>query len=152
MNVWYECRIRYQKTAESGKEKKVSEIFLVDALSFTEAESRIIEEARPFAGGEMKVTAIRLANVTELFASDEAEDDKWYRVKAAFITLDEKSGKERRSSWYAMVQASTTERAEKHFHRRMEGTLGDYRVESITETAIMDVYPYAPGGETDETR
>lgn len=148
MNVWYECRIRYQKTAESGKEKKVSEIFLVDALSFTEAESRIIEETRPFAGGEMKVTAIRLANVTELFASDEAEDDKWYRVKAAFITLDEKSGKERRSSWYAMVQASTTERAEKHFHRRMEGTLGDYRVESITETAIMDVYPYAPGDET----
>lgn len=152
MNVWYECRIRYQKTAESGKEKKVSETFLVDALSFTEAESRIIEETRPFAGGEMKVTAIKLANITELFASDEAQDDKWYRVKAAFITLDEKSGKERRSSWYAMVQASTTERAERLFHERMKGTMSDYRVESITETAIMDVFPFALDAETDETR
>lgn len=152
MNVWYECRIRYQKTAESGKEKKVSETFLVDALSFTEAESRIIEETRPFAGGEMKVTAIRLANVAELFASDEAQDDKWYRVKAAFVTLDEKSGKERRSSWYVMVQASTTERAERLFHERMKGTMSDYRVESITETAIMDVFPFALDAETDETR
>jgi len=152
MNVWYECRIRYQKTAESGKEKKVSETFLVDALSFTEAESRIIEETRPFAGGEMKVTAIRLANVAELFASDEAQDDKWYRVKAAFVTLDEKSGKERRSSWYAMVQASTTERAERLFHERMKGTMSDYRVESITETAIMNVFPFALDAETDETR
>ena len=73
-------------------------------------------------------------------------------MKAAFSTLDEKSGKERRSSWYAMVQASTTERAERLFHERMKGTMSDYRVESITETAIMDVFPFALDAETDETR
>ena len=152
MNVWHECRIRYQKTAESGKEKKVSEAYLVDALSFTEAESRIIEKMTPYITGDFKVTAIKLANIAELFKSGAEGDDKWYRVKAAFITLDEKSGKERRSSWYAMVQASTTERAERLFHERMKGTMSDYRVESITETAIMDVFPFALDAETDETR
>ena len=142
MNVWYECRIRYQKTAESGKEKKVSEAYLVDALSFTEAESRIIEKMTPYITGDFKVTAIKLANIAELFKSGAEGDDKWY----------EKSGKERRSSWYAMVQASTTERAERLFHERMKGTMSDYRVESITETAIMDVFPFALDAETDETR
>lgn len=152
MMPWYECKIRYQKTAESGKEKKVTEAFLVDALSFTEAESRVIEETKPFVSGEMKVTAIKLANITEMFASDEADDDRWYRVKAAFVTLDEKSGKERRSSWYAMVQAASTESAERNFHKRMTGTMADYRVESVVETSIMDVYPYVAERETDETR
>ena len=152
MHTWYECKIRYQKTAESGKEKKVTEAYLVDALSFTEAESRTIEETRAFVSGEMKVTAIKLANIAEVFASDAAEDDRWYRVKAAFVTLDEKSGRERKSSWYAMVQAASTESAERNFHKRMQGTVADYRVESVVETAVMDVYPYVAERETDETR
>lgn len=150
--TWFECKIRYEKTAENGMNKKVTEPYLVDALSFTEAESRIIEEMKPFINGEFKVTAIKLANYSEYFASDNEKDDKWYRVKANWITLNEKSGKEKRSSWNALVQSDSTVNAEKYFHERMKGTLADYTVESVSETTLMDVYPYSLEKETEETK
>lgn len=152
MHTWFECRIRYEKTMENGMNKKVTEPYLVDALSFTEAESRIIEEMTPFISGDFKVTAIKLVNYSEFFPSDDEVADKWYKVKANWITLDEKSGKEKRSGWYALVQSDSTVNAEKYFHERMKGTLGDYTVESVSETSIMDVYPYEVEQETEETR
>ena len=152
MNTWFECKVRYTKAGENGSEKKVTELYLVDAMSFTEAEARIIEEMRPFIGEGFKVTAIRIMNYSEWFPSDNLKDDKWYRVKANWITLDEKSGKEKKNGWYAIVQSSGTAEAEKHFHERMKGTLADYTIESVTETQLLDVYPYVTERETDETR
>lgn len=152
MGTWFECKIRYEKTMENGMKKKVNELYLVDAMSFTEAESRIIEEMRPFITDEFKVTAIKLANYREYFNSDKEHDDKWYKVKANFITVDEKSGKEKRSGWYALVKSDSTVNAEKYFHERMKGTLSDYIVESVSETVLMDVYTYETESETEETR
>lgn len=152
MNTWLLCKIRYDKTAENGMTKKVSELYLVDALSFTESEARIIAETEPFITGEMQVCAISRANFSEFYASESVEDDRWYKVKVSWITLDEKSNKEKKSAWYALVQSSSTANAEKYFHDRMKGALGDYEVESVGETAIMDVYPYSLDAETDETR
>lgn len=96
MHTWFECRIRYEKVMENGMQKKVTEPYLVDALSFTEAEARIIEEMTPFISGEFVVADIKRANYGELFPSNDEQDDRWFKCKLVFITLDEKSGAEKK--------------------------------------------------------
>lgn len=152
MKKWFLAKIRYEKTDEKGMTRKVTESYLVDALSFTEAEARIIDNVKDFITGEFNVTALKWESISELFASDKECDDKWYEIKVAFITLDEKSGKERKTYTYMLVQSSDTASAEKRLHEGMKGTLADYRVMTVTETPIMDVYPYVLEPETEETR
>lgn len=147
MNNWFECKIRYDKTLENGLQKKVTEPYLVDALSFTEAEARIIEEIKPFISGEFTVSDIKRANLSELFPSDEEAADKWFKCKLLFITLDEKSGNEKKISSLVLVQAADLRDAVKKLDENMKGTMADYEIYSITETPIMDVYPYQ--AETD---
>ncbi len=142
MHTWFECRIRYEKVMENGMQKKVTEPYLVDALSFTEAEARIIEEITPFISGEFTVSDIKRANYSELFPSNDEADDRWFKCKLVFITLDEKSGAEKRTSTYVLVQAADLDSAKKNLDEGMWGTMADYQVSSVTETAIMDVYPY----------
>ena len=140
MRTWFECVIKYDKTQENGMEKKVSESYLVDALSFTEAEARIIEEMTPSISGEFLVSGIKRSNISELFYNEVG--DKWFKCKVNFITLDEKSGSEKRTASYMLVYASTVDEADKNLKEGMKGTLADYEIESIKETKIMDVYPY----------
>lgn len=142
MYSWFECKIKFQKVVENGLEKKVTEAYLVDALSFTEAETRITEEMKPFITGEFDVAAIKKANYSEVFFSEKDDDDKWFKCKVAFITLDEKSGKEKKSYTYILVQASDIDKAKNSLVEGMKNTLSDYVLESITETKLMDVYPY----------
>lgn len=142
MHNLFECKIRYEKVAENGMQKKVTEPYLVDALSFTEAEARIIEEMTPFISGEFAVSAIKKFNCSELFPSEEEAADRWYKVKIMYFTLNEKSGAEKRIPTYALVQASHTDDAVKKLHEGMKGTMADYTIVSVTETAIMDVYLY----------
>ncbi len=142
MHTWFECKIRYEKTLENGMNKKVTEPYLVDALSFTEAETRIIEEMTPFITGEFTVADIRRANYSELFSSDEEAADRWFKCKLIFITLDEKSGAEKKSSTQVLVQAADLRDAVKKLDEGMKGTMADYQIASVAETALMDVYPY----------
>lgn len=142
MYNWFECKVKYQKIVENGLEKKVTEPYLIDALNFTEAEARMIEEIRPFISGEFDVTNIKKANYSELFFSQEDTADKWYKCKLMFVTLDEKSGKEKRSATYILVQASDFIDALGKLQDGMKGTLSDYEIASISETPLMDVYPY----------
>ena len=142
MHTWFECRIRYGKLMENGMNKKVTEPYLVDALSFTEAEARIIEEMTPFITGEFTVSDIKRANYSELFASEEDAADRWFRCKLLFITLDEKSGAEKKTATLVLVQASDLRDAVKKLDNGMKGTMVDYQIANVTETAIMDVYPY----------
>lgn len=148
MNNWFECKITYEKMADDGHLKKITESYLVDALSFTEAEARIVEEAQAFVSGEFIVKDIKRAYLSELFFH--AGGDKYYKVKVNFITLDEKSGSEKKTPAYMLVQASTIDDAKAWLEDGMKGSMADYVVESIKETKIMDVYPYeAPeGGES----
>lgn len=140
MHNYFEAKIKYEKTAEEGKIVKVSESYLVDALSFTEAEKRIIEEMQPFVSGEFVVTHIRRARICELFLNEKG--DKWYKSKVAFISLDEEKGIEKRTISTMMVQANDTKEAEIGIHAAMKGTIANYEIVSIVETKIMDVYPY----------
>ena len=94
---WYECKVKYQKTMEDGAEKVVSEQYVVDALSFTEAESVMLEEMSAYVSGSITITGIVKASYGEVFFSDNDADDRWYKVKLQFITIDEKTEKEKRS-------------------------------------------------------
>ncbi len=142
MNNWFECKIKYEKTTDEGKIASVNENYLVDALSFTEAESRIIEEMKPFISGEFSVSGIKRARIAELFPSDDEEADKWYRCKVFYLTIDEEKGIEKRTGVAMLVQAADLKGALDGLMKGMETYMGDYEIASIAETTLMDVYPY----------
>ena len=148
MKRYYEVKARFEKTMENGMHKKVKETYLFDAMSFSEAEARAAEELVPFANGDFEVTDIKRAGYTELFPSDSESADKWYAVRINFITLDERSGKEKKTKAEYLVQAAEINGARTNFMQGMKGTMADYEIVSIKETPIMDVYPYMEkGGE-----
>ncbi|MCR5574813.1 MAG: DUF4494 domain-containing protein [Bacteroidaceae bacterium] len=142
LHTWFECKIQYEKTIENGMTKKVTEPYLVDALSFTEAEARIVEEMTPFMSGEFTVADIKRANYSELFYSEDTSADRWFKAKLAFITLDEKTGKEKRTNTLILVQAKDFRSALKGLDEGMRGTMADYVIVSLQETPLMDVYPF----------
>ena len=138
MANWFECKARFDKMMENGALKKVTEPYMVDALSFTEAEARIIEELTPFVSGEFTVSAVKKTKISEIFWDDSA--DKWYLVKVAFITIDEKTAAEKKSISQILVAASDFKGAYDNFMEGMKGTMADFDIVSINETPIMDVY------------
>lgn len=142
MHSWFTCKIRYKKIMDNGMEKAVTEPYLVDALSFTEAEARIIEETKPFISGEFTVSDIKRAHYSELFTSEEETADKWFSCRLEFITVDENSGAEKKTKTSVLVQAADLRDAMKKLDEGMKGTMADYNAVCIKETAIMDVYPY----------
>ena len=148
MHTWFECKIRYEKTMENGMNKKVTEPYLVDALSFTEAEARITEEVSPFISGEFIVADIKRANYSELFPAEEEAADRWFKCKLVFITLDEKSGAEKKTSTQVLVQAADLRDAVKKLDEGMKGTMADYQIASVAETPLMDVYPFQADNDT----
>ena len=141
---WFVCKIRFEKTMEDGMQKKVTEQYVVDALSFTEAETRIIEEMACYISGEYEVVDISRAPFGEVFFTDDAADvaDKWYKSKLQFITIDEKTAKEKRSSVTYLVQAASLESARKNIDEVMGKTMIDYVTVGVNETSIMDVFEY----------
>lgn len=142
MTEWFECKVKFDKTMEDGLIKKVTENYLVDALSFTEAEKRFIEEIEPFMSGEFIVTDIKRAKINEMFEGEDQQADKWFKCRVAFVTIDEKTEKEKRAMQTMMVKAIDFVGAVKLLEKNMSGTLGDYVIVSVTETKIMDVFHY----------
>lgn len=131
---WFECKVKYYKVFENGLEKKVSEWYLVDAETCTEAEARIVEDFSTSMSVEVK--DIRSAAYNEAFLG---EGEKFYKVKLSFITLDEKSGAEKQTNSYTLVQADDLREAIKNLDEQMKGTICDYRILSVQETSIIDV-------------
>lgn len=145
---WFECKIKYEKMMDDGVQKKVTELYVVDALSFTEAESSIIEEQSAFISGEFEVTDIKKAKYSEIFFSDKESDDKWYKVKVQFITIDEKTDKEKLSNVLYIVQANSLETAVEYIGDIMGKTLQDYKSAKVEETTIMDIYEHTASVKT----
>lgn len=140
MHTYFETTVKFEKTAEEGKIVKVSQKNLVDALSFTEAEARIIKEMQPFISGEFRVAGIVPKRINEIFYNENG--DKWFRAKVNFITLDEEKGVERKSPTTMLVQACDIKEAREGLVEGMKGSMADYEVESITETKIVEVFKY----------
>ena len=137
MNNYIETKVSYNKVLETGTEKKVTETYIVDAMTCTEAEARCIEEVTPFVEGELSVKAVKTEKISEIFA--DSEGNKWYRCKVMFITLDEKSGIEKKSPSTMLVQAANFGNAVNNLNDGMKGTMADWYIHTITETNIVDV-------------
>lgn len=148
MHNWFECRARYEKMLENGMQKKVTEPYLVDALSHTEAEARFIEEITPYISGEFEVVGIKPAKINELFFNENG--DRYYKSKVLFVSLDEKSGAEKRTATTMYAQASDIKEALAVIEKGMSGTMADYVIAGINETPIMDVFPYSEENKTKE--
>lgn len=138
MANYIETRIRFDKMRKDGTVKKTTESHLVDALSFTEAEARIIKEQTPFISGDFTVSAVKKSKVAEIYR--DASGDKWYRCKLMFITIDEKTAAEKRSASIIMVQAIDLRNALENLLDCMKSTMSDFEIAEIAETKIMDVY------------
>lgn len=144
---WFKTKVRFEKMGEDGLNKKVTEDYVVDALSHTEAEERITEEMKTFVSGEFDVKSIVPATFKEIFFSDDTDDDKWYQVKVDFITFDESSEKEKRSKVTYLVQAGSVNRAIKNVDEVMGGTMIDYEIVSVNSTKFWDVFEYKKSSE-----
>lgn len=142
MTHYFISTIRYDKTLENGINKTVNEQYLIDALSFTEAEARTIEELTPYMSGKFSIPQIVKPNISELMLSNESDADRYYKVKVAFISLDEKSGIEKKTTSAMLVQAKDFKNAYDRFIDAMKGSISDYEITSIAETKILDYFPY----------
>ena len=149
---WFETKVRYDKTMEDGQNKKVTEAYTVEALSFSEAESAITKEMSHYISGEFDVKAITPAAYGEIFFSDADNDDKWFKARLAFITIDEKTEKEKRSTITYLVQAHSVNGAVKHVDEVMGKTMIDYDIVSIADTKIMDVFEHKTASKTSDAK
>ena len=145
--IWFEAKIHYEKMMEDGCLKKVTETYVIDALSFGEAEKRILEEMTSYVSGEVEVCALKIAPYKEIFFADNNMDDKWYVAKLAFITIDEKTDKEKKTRVCYLVNAGNINAAVKNIEEQMAGTMIDYDTFNVSETQILDVFEYKPKGE-----
>ena len=140
LSKFYEVKIQYKKMLEDGKEKKVTEQYVVEALSFTEAESRITEEITPYTDGDFDVVSEKIAPYNEIILSDKSDDDKWFISKVSLITLDEKTAKEKKTSQRLLVQAETSEKAMDYTKEMFSYGMSDYSIDSVQDTPTLDVF------------
>lgn len=145
--IWYECKVKYRKTDDTGTQKIVTEPYLVDAISYTEAESRINEEMASYVSEEFKITSIKFANYAEIHPYENA--DRWFRSKVSLVAYDEESGKERKTNMYLLIQGNDVREAYDNTITAMKNTMGDYTIPAISDSGIMDVFPYFSGEEGD---
>lgn len=140
---WFETKIKYDKMMDAdGLMKPTKELYVVDALSFSDAEATIMEEMRAYISGAFDIVDIKPASYKEIFFSEDARDDRWYKAKLQFITIDEKTEKEKRQNVYYLVQASTLFKAVKNIDEVMGKTMIDYAIASVAETTVMDVFEH----------
>mgnify|MGYP001372988701 CR=1 FL=1 len=140
---WFEVKFAYNKTMENGTQKLVTELYVVEAMSFTEAEAKIIEEMSHYVDGDYKIKAISIPQYKEIWFSDNSSDDKFYKAKLQFVIIDEKTNKEKKSNVFYLVQAGSFDAAKKYIEETMKGTMIDYDIASLKETAVMDVFENA---------
>lgn len=134
--------VRYEKVMENGFVKTVNEQYLIDALSFTEAEARTIDKLSPFMQGEFAIHKIAKPRISELILSDHATADRYYKVKVALTTLDEKTGNEKKTNKVILVQACDLKNAYDCFIEAVKNSMTEYEIISISETAILEYYPF----------
>ena len=139
---WFEVKVKYVKVGEDGKEKKVSELYLLDSMSFTEAEARIIEELKEMIQGDFCIEAIKKSNITELVDSNDANDDKWFKAKVAIIDADSISGREKRSQQYFLVAGSAVDKSLENLQKAVSTYVVPFEIVQVGDSNIMDVFPY----------
>ena len=139
---WFEAKVKYMKVNEDGREKKENEAYLLDAMSYTEAESRIMHEMESVISGDYYISSLKKSNITELVPSEDENDDRWYKAKVNIIDADEVSGKEKSTGQYYLVAASNINKALENLEKSLASFVVPYEIASLTDTQFMDVFPY----------
>ncbi len=157
---WYQVKARFERVQDNGAQKMVSELYLVQAFSFGMAEAAIQKEIAPLASGVFDIVAVARKNYSEIITDKfgiesridggarrilgqknaSMEADKWFKCKLNFITLDEKSGKEKKTAQFFLVNANTAMTAHELVDNFMRESISDYEVEQVDETKILDVF------------
>ena len=140
ISTWFECKVKYTIIDENGREKKVNAPYLLDAVSFTEAETRIIQEMKKYCSGEFDVTNINKTNYSEIVPN--GEGDRWFKSQVAFFMVDEERGIEKSSKTTIIVEGDSVENANENLKEHLKDTLVNYEIKSVSETAILDIFPY----------
>lgn len=140
VSKFFEVKIQYKKMLEDGKEKNVTEQYVVEALSFTEAESRITEEMTTYTDSDFDVVSEKIAPFKEIFLSENSNEDKWFLSKVSFITLDERTAKEKKHTFRYLVQAATSELALDYTNEMFSHGMSDYSIDSVQDTPTLDVF------------
>ncbi|NHM01164.1 DUF4494 domain-containing protein [Flavobacterium difficile] len=143
--IWFECKVKYRKTDDNGVQKIVTEPYLIDALSYTEAEARLTQEMSAYISEEFKISNIKMANYAEIHPFEKA--DRWFKSKVSLLAYDEESGKEKKSNMYLLIQANDVKEAFDNTVTVMNGTMGEYTIPMISESPIIDVFPYFDGDD-----
>lgn len=142
MNSYFEVGVRYDWKMEDGVIRKVTENYLLDALSFTEAEKRATEEMKSYISGEFRVVTEKITNIAEVVTTDDVSADKFYKVKHSIITFDEKTAKEKKKAQYIIIQASSIDDARDRYKQYIKGWFVDVVLEAVSETKYMNYFPY----------
>lgn len=137
---WFEVKVAYDKTTESGEQKRVIELYVVESMSFAEAEASITKHAGDLIDGDFEVKAITIPQYKEVWFSDNTFDDKYYKVKLQFITIDERTEKEKKSNVFYLVLAKDFDTAKRYVEDTMGKSMADYTIASIKETNIFDLF------------
>lgn len=140
MQTWYECKVKYLKIDQGGYERKINDNYLLDAVSFTDAEARIFQKMQEITSAEFQVMNIKKSNLTEIIPSENGE--WWYKAKISIITIDEEAGKEKKVNQYILVMADNIEHALKRLEEGLSYMLVPYVCTSIQLSTIADVFPY----------
>jgi len=140
MQTWFECKVKYVKIDDDGRERKVSEVYLVDAVTFTDAETRIIQQMGTMVRGEFIVDNIKKSNIVEIYPHDDGE--WWFKARIGIVTIDEKAGKEKKINNYFLVAADDIKQALQRLEEGLSYILVPYQTNSLAVCNIVDVFPY----------
>lgn len=139
---WFEARIKYVKVGEDGRERKVSEMYLIDATSYTEAETRLVEAFTGMFQGDFYIAGLKKSNITEIVETRDGNDDKWFKATVAIIDCDGISGREKKSNTYFLVAGADIDRALENLQKSLSSYVIPFDIVSLADTAFMDVFPY----------
>ncbi len=145
MKVWYSCKVKHNKELDDGMLKQVTEAFLLDAVSYTDAESRMYEICERDISGEFAITQITKTNIAEVVS--EEDSDQWYKSKVVYATVDGDSEKEVKINTYLLVNAPNVRDAYDRIESHLNSMLVPYEIPSITLTNFLEVYPYSAEDE-----
>ena len=141
MQTWFECKVKYVKVDQDGRERRVSESYLVDAVSFTDAETRMIEQMQQLVrGGEFHIDNIKKSNIIEIFPHENGE--YWYKARIGIVTIDEKAGKEKKINNYFLVAADDFKQALQRLEEGLSYILVPYHTTAMSLSTVVDVFPY----------
>jgi len=138
--TFFECKVRFQKTLDDGLQKRVTETYVVDAVSWAEAEARVTAQMVALSIGEFEITDIKKAAYKEIFVNDNPNADVWYKARVQFITIDERTSQEKRQSVYYLTNASDIDEAKRGIDEIFGKTMADYNISKLEETAVLDFF------------